>query len=310
MGKKAQTGEKRKKVFMLIKVLKKLKHAETSRKNLKVSLIPYYLKNAKILITRVFFLKQQYHRLGFCSVAIETYGFCNRKCEFCFNHDRFPKREQGIMKQQTFEKVIDELSQLKYCGWITPVFYGEPLLDKRLPELIKYTKRKIPNCYIHIDTNGDFLDEELFTRLIKKGADRFFITNYDDEEKPRLTSLAKKYPLHIILRNYKDFKKLDRAGEIFKRNSILNIPCLRPSAELVINWKGDVLLCCQDFYAKYCMGSIHDNSLLNIWNNKKFTTYRNKLRLGQRSSIRICKHCDCQDGISWLSGFGFSFWTF
>jgi radical SAM protein with 4Fe4S-binding SPASM domain len=242
-------------------------------------------------------LKRQYKKIGFNSIKIETFGFCNRKCDFCFYNEKFAKREQGIMKLQIFEKVIEELSELKYCGRLSLHFYGEPLLDKRLLSLIEYSKRKIPNSYITFSTNGDFLNEEVLKKLIMKGAGYLHITNYDDKEKPELAMLEKKYPLYVSMRNSQSFKKTDRAGEIFKKNLVMNDPCLRPSAQLVINWKGDVLLCAQDFYGKYRMGNINEDSILNIWNNERFTSYRDKLKSGKRSSIKICKHCDFIGGI-------------
>jgi radical SAM protein with 4Fe4S-binding SPASM domain len=61
---------------------------------------------------------------------------------------------------------------------------------------------------------------------------------------------------------------------------------------MTINWKGDVLLCCQDFYGEYVMGNVNADSLQTIWNNDKFRKYREKLSKGQRRMIPICKYCD------------------
>ncbi len=180
---------------------------------------------------------------------------------------------------------------------MSPHFYGEPLFDKILPLLIEYTLNNLPNYYIDIYTNGDLLTEKLFKELMDKGAKHFLITNYDDEQRPTLTSLANKYPMHVLIRNYKKIPIFDRAGEIFKKITELNTPCLLPLHQLLINWKGDVLLCYNDYYGDIILGNFNDAKLFAIWNNEQFNWYC-KLIIG-RSSIPFCKHCDFPKYIPW-----------
>jgi radical SAM protein with 4Fe4S-binding SPASM domain len=277
---------------LIARVLSLMRKAEISRKNLNASFFSYQLNVVKrLIISRLLAIMSQ-KRIGFSYVCVETYAFCNRKCHFCFNHERFPKRERGIMSEETFIKIISQLSEINFCGSLAPVLYGEPLLDKRLPRLMKYYNKNIRYSHISIYTNGDMLNEEIFRNLIDNGVQYFLVTNYDNLLKPELNFLKQKYPFHIKLRNERDLIKIDRAGKIFQRNIQLNSPCLRPSREMVINWKGDILLCCQDFYGEYVMGNVHENSLLEIWNNEKFVEYRSKLSMGQRSVIPICKYCE------------------
>lgn len=282
-----------------MKLHKKLKDLERSRRFLESDPLSYYLRAIRTLLFKKIFIKRQFLYHSIASVNIETFCFCNRKCYFCFFHERFPKREQGIIAEATYKKIIDDLARIKYCGRVSPHNYGEPLLDKRLPALVEYTKQKLPNCYIYIATNGDFLTAPLFKHLIDKGVDQFYITNYDDEVKPFLKVISEECPRHVTLREYKFIKKYDRAGKIYNMKSQLHAPCLRPSSQLVINWKGDVILCCNDFYGKFVMGNINESNLLDIWTGPKFEYYRNKLINGQRSSISICQHCDNEGNIPW-----------
>jgi radical SAM protein with 4Fe4S-binding SPASM domain len=276
-----------------------LRDIETSRRNLRANFTAYHLMFFRIYFVRRFLQKYEYWNRRFCTVNIETTGFCNRKCFFCFNHDRFPKRERGIMREETYKKIIDELAELKFCGRLSYAFYGEPLLDKRLPAFIEYARRRLPLCFIDIHTNGDVLDEELLITLVQNGVDHFLITNYDDDEKPLLESLSRKYPSHVTFRSYRDFGKTDRAGEIFKRGNTVQAPCLRPSSVLVVNWKGNVLLCCQDFYQSCSFGNVKGKGLWEIWNDKQFAYYRKELRSGNRQATKICKHCDDGGGVPW-----------
>ncbi|MDY6915707.1 MAG: SPASM domain-containing protein [Candidatus Cloacimonadota bacterium] len=233
------------------------------------------------------------------STNLETYGFCNRKCSFCFNNDRFIQREKGVLPEEYWQLIINQLAEIDFAGRISPHFYGEPLLDERLPKLLEYAREKLPWTYIVVVSNGDFLDEEKFKKFIKMGVDHFSITNYDDFKRTKLEFLQKKYPLHIHVRSYKDYEKTDRTGEIFKKKKEVKEPCLRPATQLVINWKGEVLLCCMDYYAKVVLGNIKNEKLWTIWNSEKFQNYRNLLKKGERQKIDICKHCDDPGEIPW-----------
>lgn len=83
------------------------------------------------------------------------------------------------MDTNVYTKIIDELSEINYNGRVYPHFYGEPLLDKRLPQLIEYTRKKLPLATIVVYSNGDYLTKELFNRLIASGVDGFVITQHD-----------------------------------------------------------------------------------------------------------------------------------
>ena len=229
----------------------------------------------------------------FTSANIETYAYCNRKCSFCFNNDRFPNRERGIMSTDVWEKIIEELSSINFAGRISPHHYGEPLLDKRLPELISFARGKCPYAEIHFSSNGDFLTEELLLELMKKGLDSILVSNYDDFEKPNLIELCKKYPAHVRYRSHKDMWLQNKAGVVLDRKSEnRNIPCLRPSTQLVINWKGNIVLCCNDYYEKHVFGNVKNESILKVWNSDEFNEYRRILKQGHRAKIDICENCD------------------
>lgn len=277
-----------------------IRDIERTRKSLKANFFKYHLNCLRVYFISPYLQRHQNRKRGLCNINIETTGFCNRKCYFCFNNDRFPKREQGLMQEETYKKIIDELALLKFSGRLSPHSYGEPLLDKRLPAFIDYARKRLPFCFIDIHTNGDFLNEDLLVTLLNKGVDHFLITNYDDDdEKPLLKDLAHRYPFQVTLRSYKDFGMVDRAGEIFGGGKTLKDPCLRPSSAMVVNWKGNVVLCCQDFYARYSFGNIKEKGLWSIWNDPRFVEYRNHLRMGNREVATICVHCDDPGRVPW-----------
>ena len=67
--------------------------------------------------------------------------------------------------------------------------------------------------------------------------------------------------------------------------------CLDPWRYLVVNWDGTISLCCVD-YRKHVMGDTHTESIIEIWNNKRYQAVRNYLRgTGADDSEIPCKRC-------------------
>lgn len=227
----------------------------------------------------------------FHTTNIETYGYCNRQCSFCFNAPRFKKRKQGIMPEWLWNKLIDDLVDMDYTGRIGPYLYGEPLMDKRLPELIGYASERLEGAIV-IATNGDFLTAQLLEKLIKNGLTYLLVTEYDEELSPEILCLKANYPEYIRYRHYSQVNDfIDRAGKIFGNKTIYHEPCLRQAKQLAINWEGKVLLCCCDYYGEHMFGNVNTQSLKEIWNSKKFKKVRNWLNRGQREKVNICKYC-------------------
>ena len=110
------------------------------------------------------------------SVKIELTGLCNYKCTFCARGDNL--RTMKAMDWNLFTRLIDEMSDagVEEIG----LFYlGEPFMDKRLPEAIKYAKSRFP--YVFLTTNGSLATPELVGECMKNGLDSLkFSLNYAD----------------------------------------------------------------------------------------------------------------------------------
>jgi hypothetical protein len=59
------------------------------------------------------------------------------------------------MPVEVYHRIIKQLQALNYTGRISPYLMNESLLDKRLPELIAYTREHCPESWIAINTNGE-----------------------------------------------------------------------------------------------------------------------------------------------------------
>jgi len=224
----------------------------------------------------------------FLSTNIETTAYCNRQCEFCFNANRFRRRNMGVMPERLWKKIIDELAEMGFDGRISPYLYGEPLLDDRLPRFTEYATEKLRGAII-IATNGDYLTREVLDKF--NGRTQFLVTEYDNRVKPEILALAKDYS-HVFYRPMLKKDLVNRAGQIFQQKISHKVPCLRPGQQLVINWEGEVLPCCNDFYAKYSFGNVKDKPIQEIWDSKEFKKFRKMLAKGKRAKVEICKYCD------------------
>ena len=230
----------------------------------------------------------------FSSITIETTAFCNRKCEYCPNNDKYPNREKGLLEDSLYYSIIEQLSDMKFSGRISPHLYGEPLLDKRLLAFIQFTREKCSYAQIVVYSNGDFLTSEKMTELIDAGMDEIYVTCYD-EKNENLEQLDEEFGKYMSFRYFKYVPKRNKAGLLQNVEKVRGNmdPCLRPSSQLVVNWAGDVVLCCNDYYGKLIFGNVSNMKILDIWFSKKYKSVQSVLsKEGGRGNIDLCKTCD------------------
>jgi radical SAM protein with 4Fe4S-binding SPASM domain len=106
---------------------------------------------------------------------------CNFRCKFCPTGDRAllkkVHRRPRLMDFALFKKIIDDL-----CDFPEPIkvlrLYkdGEPLLNPKFPDMIRYAKER--GCALQVDTttNASLLNPALNLRLIDAGLDRLHIS--------------------------------------------------------------------------------------------------------------------------------------
>ena len=70
--------------------------------------------------------------------------------------------------------------------------------------------------------------------------------------------------------------------------------CVLPFIDVNINPEGNLLICCCDATEKTNLGNVMDDSLINIFNNKKYKNIREKMKNG-RNNFEFCKYCDFND---------------
>ena len=270
---------------------------------------------------------------------IETTNFCNAKCIMC-PHSKM-RRPKGYMDMDLFKKIVDDAASIG-IKTIGLVFMGEPLLDKRIFDRIKYIKDK--NIRVVFNTNASLLSRDKSRKLIENKLDQIIISfdafkkrTYEkiraglDYDKvianiKSLIALKKemraKYPIieltfvdvkvnHNEARLFYNFWKgkvdkviisyvRDWATQVKVESEIsphINLrmlqknPCDSLWKDLVITWDGKAVLCCNDYEGEIIMGDLTKQSILDVWNGKKFLYYRKMHMYNKRDILPLCKKC-------------------
>ena len=100
------------------------------------------------------------------TILLETQSGCNARCIFCPYSEKRDKLPSGKMKDDLFEKIVQEFS-IFTPKYIIPCFTNEPLLDKNLYDKLLYIKERSPKTKIKLTTNGSLLNEKLIEKLLK-----------------------------------------------------------------------------------------------------------------------------------------------
>lgn len=74
-------------------------------------------------------------------------------------------------------------------------------------------------------------------------------------------------------------------------NNQSKYPCLFPWYWPVINWNGEVSICCYDFNSEGVMGNIYKDTLSDIWRNSNFQDIRYAHLSGEYEKISLCAKC-------------------
>lgn len=103
---------------------------------------------------------------------IEVNNTCNLKCPMCSSGQDYSARKRGLMKFESFKRIIDEISPYLYK--LGPFNLGEPLLHPEIFKMIKYAQDK--NISVILSTNGNLMDEEKSLQTIESGLEELIIS--------------------------------------------------------------------------------------------------------------------------------------
>ena len=113
------------------------------------------------------------------SLMIETVGACNLRCHMCptINYEN----GSHIIADEAFSNILsfiktNDVTFIDISGW------GEPLLDRKLPDRISQIKAINSDIFIMFTSNGTLFDENNTDRILASGVDQINIS-FDSADK-------------------------------------------------------------------------------------------------------------------------------
>lgn len=234
----------------------------------------------------------------FTCVALETINHCNRSCHFCkFGQPKQVERVR-LMPMDLIVRILLNLQDLQFTGRVSLFKINEPLMDKRIFDLVRLTKSILPNCYCTVLSNGDLISAEVCERFLRSGLDSLSVSVYDDATLVKITEINRKLgnPIFVTDRRASDELFDNRGGNVvltrLQPRDTMHRDCQRPSTMLNVNVDGTVVLCCVDFYGAAVMGNLQTERAEDIWFGPRFEHYRTELRANGRAALPLCNTCD------------------
>lgn len=106
------------------------------------------------------------------SIGIEPTTSCNLRCPECPSGLRSFTRPTGMLEEELFKKLIDELKDT--LTYLTFYFQGEPYLHPKFLNLVKYASQQ--NIYTATSTNAHYLTDKQARDTVESGLDRLIIS--------------------------------------------------------------------------------------------------------------------------------------
>jgi GTP 3',8-cyclase len=162
------------------------------------------------------------------------------------------------------------------------------MMRKDLEELVATISKSVPSAYQILYTNGDFLTEARYEKLMRAGLRHIVVTSHSGRSHPPRRAQEVHFPA--------DMKLSNRGGSItwlpLPDPRVLTKPCFAPAEILVVGANGDVLLCHEDGAREQVMGNVMFSTLEEIWISPKFAKARELLLKGERrNASSICAVC-------------------
>ncbi len=189
----------------------------------------YNLENLAGILLHKIGSKFSYYFLKDYALPPETVNIyptfrCNLRCEMCF--EKFAKVKEELIPEDWI-KIIKEIKKFYPRIHLSG---GEPFIFKDISRIIEYIKNN--NLYLHITTNGTFL-EEYAQEIIRFKVNRIDIS-IDGPENIHDTIRGIKGTFNKILKGLERLKSLKKSGlPIIKINSIINLKSPETMKEII-----------------------------------------------------------------------------
>jgi MoaA/NifB/PqqE/SkfB family radical SAM enzyme len=266
-------------------------------------------------------------------VFLDPSGLCNAKCSWCptGSGEARKYRKPQLMDWDLYRKIIDDLAGMPEPVKTLRLYAdGEPLLNPRFCDMVKYAKGTGRFGQIDTTTNGLLFDTKQIQSLSLCGMDKIFISvpqNYTKEYVSNVAYLRLNSSMLIYCKMIGDGllkaqkqRFLDDFEEFCDRIFIENLsPCWpgydvegvnssrgiyqQPLPEkepmicpylfysIKINSDGTASKCFLDWKHQYLVGDLCSGSFKDVWNGRSMTWYRKEHLRGDRKLLMSCREC-------------------
>ena len=149
-------------------------------------------------------------------INVDPSDACNFRCVFCptGDHDlmkKTPGRLFGLMSFELFKKIVDDICQFEYPIKVLRLYKdGEPLLNPRFPDMVRYAKESGCCEVVDTTTNASRLSPELNLRIIESGLDRINVSIYGMSEAQYLNFSKARVNFDRMVENIRHFYENSR----------------------------------------------------------------------------------------------------
>lgn len=154
-------------------------------------------------------------------ISIESSSHCNAECIMCPREQL--TRTKGNMTLELYRKIIDECARhRRQVRLIQPFMFGEPFINKRLVEMIQYTKQRLPSTPVNVSTNGSLLNPAKAQEIVDSGLDKINI-DIDGASKETFEGVRVGLDYDEVVENARYLTALKRQGGRSKPEITLTI---------------------------------------------------------------------------------------
>lgn len=238
---------------------------------------------------------------GLATIELNISELCNRTCSFCprFDPKVYPNQKQ-FMDLKIVRSLVKQIDNSDWNGNVHLSGFGEPHSHPELLDIVKILG-KSSKVYLELTTNGDRLVDKDINELVdclNNGLDIVNVDCYDNEEQYQnrkliLDSVNARYTLRKYfdtgmadaVLNYGFTNRGGTMGEVASTGT-----CHLPFYKTMIDWNGNVILCCSDWHREAgSFGNILKYPLTDIWNGSIIKKIRESLLDSQR--VGVCSKC-------------------
>jgi hypothetical protein len=195
-------------------------------------------------------------------------------------------------------KIMREIRDMGFRGPVGFHHLSEPFEDSRIIQLADRASNWGMWPYAH--TNGDRLrrDPGLCQEAVRAFR-RITVGIYDvvdaegiAEQKAwwldRLqgTQVAFSCAAHVFPRALNDYDK-----RMFREKVVTRGACRRPGLRLIINYTGNMGLCCEDMHEEFGLGNAFESHVESLWRSPRHQHVIDDLAAGNREPYALCSRC-------------------